>query len=109
MNTLEIENYENINSYTEPMIITIYKIYPSQIKANKKYRENNLDKIREQRKNKLLKIKENETEYEELKERERLRALDYYNKKKIDPAFMEKQRNKAKEYYKRKQNKNIIE
>jgi serine/threonine protein kinase HipA of HipAB toxin-antitoxin module len=50
----------------------------AQARANKKYRENNKDKINAQRRN------------------------YYLNRKMKDPSFMEYKRNKAKEYYNKK-------
>jgi len=65
---------------TEPQVIIIYKTYSeAQKRANKKYSDNNKDKI-----NKHMRT--------------------YYNKRKeVDPDFLEKRRQASKKaYYKKK-------
>ena len=63
---------------TQTTIIKYSSYTPAQKRATQKYRENNKDKVNEQRK-----------KY-------------YQNRKERDPNFLEYKRNKAKEYYKLK-------
>ena len=71
----------NTSILIEPIVdanIKYSSYTPAQKKANQKYREQNRDKVNEQRK-------------------------QYYQKKKEeDPEFLEKKREKAREYYKKK-------
>ena len=72
---------------TEPVekIVIKYSSYtPAQKRATQKYRQNNKEKVNEQRKK-------------------------YYKaRKEKDPEFLEYKRNKAKEYYQRKKTENEI-
>lgn len=71
---------------TKPIITIVYSSYtPSQKRATQKYRENNKEKVNEQRKK-------------------------YYEQRKIrDPNFLIYKRNKAKEYYHNKKKDNVID
>lgn len=69
----------------EPEVLKVYSSYtPAQKKAVLKYREQNRDKINEQRK-------------------------QYYSKRMSDPTFLEYKRAKAREYYERKKLKKLDE
>ncbi len=79
-------------------VVIVYKCYPSQVRANEKYRLNNKDKINQQKREKRIK----QCEDEEFLERERERSRKYYEKMRLDPEFMEKQRQRGREKYKKK-------
>lgn len=66
---MEQKEIKIINTYSD-----------AQKRANKKYRENNKDKVNEQRKKYYLKRKESDPKFLEYK---RLKAKEYYQKKKI--------------------------
>lgn len=74
------------NNNSEPNVIIKYSSYtPAQKRATQKYRQNNKEKVNEQRK-----------KY-------------YEQRKQNDPSFLEYKRTKAKEYYQRNKAKKQIE
>jgi len=75
-----MDNTENLND--EPKS----KYSESQKRAIKKYRENNRDKVNEQRKHYYQNKKKSDPEFMEYK---RMKAKEYYHKKKLDKLFEE--------------------